>query len=224
MIVAWTYGAVAQQPLYLGLGALLDWSGPGTAAPTPPGPTPTPPEPTPEPAPGLTPAAVVDWDTLAAVRALILAATAVEPVAVVDYDTLAAVRSLVMATVNLAAMFSLGPQAGELKSPQALPYLQIACKLESRMLAGAVRGWLDKRRVTLTVRGTEDQVVAGLGALKAIFNRRTVLTYPSGDIFIQWWPDGDAKLGPAQGDAARKDGLDIWEGSMEAIVVSQRDE
>lgn len=195
-------------------------AGPLAAAPAAPAP---PPLPVPPAAPGplvITGPEVIDEDTLEAIHALWLAAGDVTPLEVIDEDTLEAVRLLWEDdAVQLPALFTQGPMTGRLKTPQAMPYAQIACEPDHRDLAGTLGAWHDWRKVTITIYGVKADVVAAGRAVLAVFNNRTVLTYPSGARFIRWLPEGELKLVQ---DPDTKSGLDVWQGIISARVWSVR--
>lgn len=111
------------------------------------------------------------------------------------------------------------PQAGRLKSPQKMPYAQVACEYLRRESAGTSGAWHDIRKVTIQIRGLKADVIAAAGAVRAVFNEQTQLVYPSGALFERWWPQEDVKL---RQDEATKDGLDIWLAELEAEVWSIR--
>ncbi len=166
-----------------------------------------------------------DDDTAAAVLALWNAAGDLQPLASVDDDSLRAVELLWGSdVVTLPSLFAGGLQTGRLASPQALPYAQLACRLERRELSGTAGAWHDYRRLSVTVRGLEQQVVDGCSAVMALLNLQTTLTYPSGARFIRWWPDGEVKLQEVQGspEETTYQGQPIWQGEIEAIVWSVR--
>jgi hypothetical protein len=152
---------------------------------------------------------------------------------VVDDDTVQAVLAL-WATdrEHLPTVFAEPPRWGRLRSlgqvPKAsrtLPYAQVNCELLRRECAGTAGAWHDHRLVTLTLWGLKDQATEGLAFVKAVFNQRCVLVYPSTDAatgiprFIRWWPDkGDAlKL-----DKDVKDAEDVWMATLSADVWSIR--
>ncbi len=80
---------------------------------------------------------------------------------------------------------------------------------------------MDVRRVIIEVRGLKPDVVNAVAAIRRAFNRNITLTYPSGAKFISFMPDGDAKLTE---DSSTKDGQDVWLGTIEAKVFSERDD
>jgi len=131
---------------------------------------------------------------------------------------MAAVRALWLATPAL--MMLLGePHAGRLKSGQTSIYAHLKCELDRRELFGTGLAWSDRRRVTLSIVGTEDEVRTALGAVHEVFNLRTTLTYPSGSRFLSWWPEFSDRL--FQDETTRR-GEDIWVGECVGIVWSVR--
>ena len=100
---------------------------------------------------------------------------------VIDNDTLEAIRN---AWALSAAALPPLPQAGRLKSPQALPYAAVACESEGQELSGTIGAWIDRRKVTITVRGLKADVVTALAQVRAKFNRFTMLAFPSGAYFM----------------------------------------
>jgi hypothetical protein len=190
--------------------------------PAPPAPAP---EPVPLPArPPLTGPAVVDEDTLEAVRALWAVAGDVTPAVVIDDDTLRAVRALWEADdVQLPQLFTDLPKSGRLKGGTPMPYAVIACELEGRELAGVKHGaprvWLDRRKVKITVYGKKPDALQGAQLVLAVFNLNTQLVYPSGERFIKWWPSNQVHL---EQDSTVKAGDDVWKATVEAVVTSVR--
>lgn len=148
----------------------------------------------------------------------------------IDDDTLAAVVELWDTSEALAALFSAGLQAGRLHSPRAeplpVPNAQVMCEFAREDLAYTYR--MDRRKVTLTMRGVKAQVVEGVSAALALFNRdmgnpvvpaSPPLVYPSGARFVRWWPLDSGKL--EQEETALK-GQDVWRGVVSGEVTSVR--
>jgi hypothetical protein len=153
----------------------------------------------------------------------------------VDDDTLQAVQNLWLATPALVAVAARAPQVGDLKStrdnPQTLPYVQAKCEAvpgKTTRYPKAIRK--EVRKVTLTVWATYEQVKAALPAVLGTFNARLsapgrpTLTYPSGARFIKWWPLSDGTMMREEGDAAIRQGQEIWKAVVEAEVTSTRSE
>lgn len=121
--------------------------------------------------------------------------------------------------MSLPALFGDLPQSGRLHGPQPSPYAQIESELLRRESVGTDGFWHDTRRITITIRGLKAEVLEALRNVLAVFNRDTVLTYPSGARFVRWWPVGGPKLTQ---ETTTKDGQDVWAGSVEAEVWSIR--
>ncbi len=137
----------------------------------------------------------------------------------IDDDTLAAIRSQWNDAPTLAGLLTDPPQAGRLVSPQTGAYCQIASVLKSRQLTGTAGFYHDRRTVTISVRGRKADVVAAQQALGDVFNRNTVLVYPSGARPFWYMPlPGDS----LKEDPARKSGEDVWLGELVADVWSIR--
>jgi hypothetical protein len=146
---------------------------------------------------------------------------------VIDDDTERAVQTVwatnsTLPTLATGRLKSLIPgqdvQAGK---PQAV----LTCQLEARTALAFDAVWLDKRRVTLTVRGVRADVVTALAAVRDLFNSRTgtpagtPFALPSGAPFLLWEPRRDTML---EEDEATKAGKDVWQGIVEALVWTQR--
>lgn len=137
----------------------------------------------------------------------------------IDDDTLAAVRQRWQDEGNLPSLFDKPPESGRLHAPQTSPYAQLASELMRRVSAGTGGAWHDYRRVTVTLRGVKADVIAGVAAVKAVFNRDVTLTYPSGARFKRWWPADSDRLGQ---EDEPKEGQDVWQAIIEAEVWSIR--
>lgn len=148
----------------------------------------------------------------------------------IDDDTLAAVVALWGTNQALAKLFPAGLQAGRLHSPKdaplPIPNAQVACEFAREDLAYSYR--LDRRKVTLTMRGVKADVVAGLKAALATFSRdmgnpvipqTPGLTYPSGARFVRWWPLDSGKL---EQEEATRQGQDVWRGIITGEATSAR--
>ncbi len=161
----------------------------------------------------------VDYDTLAAVRAFWQAAGVVEIGEYIDAETVEAIRNLWNMQASLPQLFDRPLQSGRLKPGQASTYAVCSSELDHAESAGTGGAWHDYRRVKIKVYGVLGDVVTAIRAINAIFTQDTVLTYPSGDRFMRWWPAGSDKL---EQDPATKGGQDIWIGTVEATVWSIR--
>lgn len=121
-------------------------------------------------------------------------------------------------TNSLPRLFVEPVKSGRLKAPQELPYAQVACEpAGAERFTGGSR--IDRRKVTITVRGTKGQVTQALAAVLAVFNETTTLAYPSEARFLLWWPLDDGKL---EQDEGTHQGEDIWKGTVTAEVKSVR--
>ena len=156
---------------------------------------------------------------------------------VVDDDTEAAIVALWGQTQALTKAFPNLPRTGRLKKDAGqsipTPYAQLDCKQgpkPNERMTGGVRH--DYREVTITIRGTRAEVVAGTSAVLGVFNRKlgdpnypaanglpVVLTFPSGARFIQWWPLND---GAIEEEVETKAGKDVWKGIVRGQVWSVR--
>ena len=150
-----------------------------------------------------------------------------------DDDTQRAVQAAWATDVTtLPPLFPHGLQVGRMKSllPGAdvvagKPTANLDCQLEARTALSFNAVWLDKRKVTITVRGVRADVVTAVSAIRDLFNSKlgfaggTPFTLPSGAPFLVWEPRRDAML---QEDEATKGGRDVWQGIIEGIVWSQR--
>lgn len=197
---------------------------PAAAPPSPP-PPPPPLSGGQQPAVQVPTADVVDDDTLKAVLALWRTAGDVDPVEAIDDDTEAAAIALWEKAVQLSELFRSPPRTGRLKSTApgqdvatSGPYAVIDCKLEGRQQAGG-GSWIDRRRVTITIYGIRADVVQGTALVRAVFNNKTQLTYPSGAKFMALTPDGDAHL---EEDKDSKAGKDVWRSTLSFITWSVR--
>jgi hypothetical protein len=155
------------------------------------------------------------------------------PADVIDDDTEKAVLAAwATDTTTLPALFSKPPTTGRLRSlipgtdlVAGKPTANLDCQLDSRPALAFGGVWLDKRKVTLTVRGVRVDVVTAMKAIRGIFNSNlgqtggTPFTMPSGAAFIVWEPRRDTTL---KEDEATKAGKDVWQGILEALCWTQR--
>ncbi len=148
---------------------------------------------------------------------------------VIDEDTERAVLLLWQQdTANLPTVFRQLPQTGRLKSPVSLPLVQPTAQIES-VYSKSERGTgyiKDRRKVTITVRGSRADVVKGMAFVLQIFNAALggpkqfgQWIYPSGARFVRWWPLNDGEL---REEPTTKDGLDVWSGIVLGEVTSVR--
>lgn len=142
----------------------------------------------------------------------------------VDDDTLQAVLARwAMDTELLPSIFLHPPRAGVLKAPEPLPYAHVASEFAREDSGTGYR--LDRRKVTITLRGTKEQASMGLGYALRTFNRQLGsadhpgLVYPSGTRFIAWKP---LTPGVLRQEEEAKEGLDVWAAVIEAEVTSTR--
>jgi len=146
---------------------------------------------------------------------------------VVDQDTQRAVQTAWQTNSSLPALV-----VGRLKSlipgtdiVAGKPTANLDCQLDTRTALAFGAVWLDKRKVTITVRGARADVVAAVAAVRDIFNSKlgtpagTPFTLPSGAPFLVWEPRRDTAL---QEDEATKAGRDVWQGIIEGLVWTQR--
>jgi hypothetical protein len=152
---------------------------------------------------------------------------------VVDVDTQRAVQSAWGTdTTTLPGLFPRGLTVGRLKSlipgqdvQAGKPTANLDCQLDSRPALSFGGIWLDKRKVTITVRGVRADVVTALGTIRSIFNSNlgqpggTPFTMPSGAAFLFWEPKRDTTV---QEDEATKAGRDVWQGILEALCWTER--
>jgi len=135
-------------------------------------------------------------------------------------------------TTTLPGLFPHGLVVGRMKSlipgtdvQAGKPTANLDCQLDSRTALAFNAVWLDKRKVTITVRGVRADVVTAVSALRNIFNSKlgfaggTPFSLPSGAPFLVWEPRRDAML---QEDEATKTGRDVWQGIIEGILWTQR--
>lgn len=137
----------------------------------------------------------------------------------IDDDTLQAVRNLWLKEGNpVAGLVPVPLQAGQPRSGQAKIYAIADCKKqqEPRWYTGGI--FLDFRRITITFYGPKILVTQAVNAALTIYNRQTILTFPSGSKFCGWIP-GDMKL---QEDPGQRQGDDVWQGILEAEIWSSR--
>ncbi|HEX5272704.1 MAG TPA: hypothetical protein VFW33_19540 [Gemmataceae bacterium] len=142
----------------------------------------------------------------------------------IDDDTCAAVVALWKTDqADLPKLFAHPPRTGRLKAPDPYPSAQVDSEYARHESGFGYRK--DVRKVTLTLRGVRADVVAGLKAALALFNRnmggpsQAGLTYPSGARFIKWWP---LDSGTMKQEDTTKEGLDVWAGILTAEVTSVR--
>jgi len=152
---------------------------------------------------------------------------------VIDNDTELAVQTAwATDTTTLPGLFPHGLVVGRMKSlipgtdvQAGKPTANLDCQLDSRTALAFGAVWLDKRRVTITVRGVRADVVAAVAAIRGIFNSKlgfaggTPFALPSGAPFLVWEPRRDTAL---QEDEATKAGKDVWQGIIEGILWTQR--
>ena len=142
----------------------------------------------------------------------------------VDDDTLRAVLARwADDTRHLPSIFLHPPRAGRLKSPEELPYAHVACEFLAE--DGGTGYRIDRRKVTITLRGTKQQASDGLAAALRTFNRNLGasdhpgLAYPSGSRFVCWRP---ITPGVLRQEETEKEGQDVWAAVIEAEVTSTR--
>lgn len=158
------------------------------------------------------------------------------PADVIDDDTLAATVALWQATPALMQVFASPPRTGRQKSTQPGQdieasglYAVLDSKLLRRELTGSDKAgaapWFDYRSVTITIYGVRADVVQGVSLVLAAFDRqlgvpgKATLSYPSGARFMRWWPIGNAVI---EEDKDSKAGKDVWKGVIQAEVWSIR--
>jgi hypothetical protein len=152
----------------------------------------------------------------------------------VDNDTLAAIQGVwSLPTNTLPAIVPQSPKVLRLKEdlvPQGFGdgktgYVGAECILNHRQMAGTDGSFFDVRKVTLRgwgIKSLAQQIGQGLWFL---FNRNTVLNYPSTDPtthlprFHKWWPEGGVDL---KEDIDTKVAKDIWYAELVALVWSIR--
>jgi len=141
---------------------------------------------------------------------------------VVDDDVLAAVKAL-WATdhAELPVLVDGPPEAGRLKSPQVMPYAHLSCEQLRPPVRSTGGGWLDFRKVVITLRGTKAQVVAAAVSVQALYRDGVEMPLPSGAPLVALISSGQGKL---QQDPAVKDGLDVWMATLDIEVWSGRTE
>lgn len=141
----------------------------------------------------------------------------------IDDDTMQAVQAQ-WATdqTTLPELFPAKPGAFRLKPGQTLPYAQLLCEFTRDEYTNTKnRSRFDTRKVTLKCWGQKADMVTALHVLLKLFNRNTVLTYPSGARFYRLTPSGPGKL---EEDPATKAGFDVFTATVEMEVISIRDE
>ena len=151
---------------------------------------------------------------------------------VVDQDTERGVQAAwATDTTTLPALFPHGLVTGRLKSlipgsdvVAGTPTANLDCQLDSRVALAFGAIWLDKRKVTITVRGVRADVVTAMGVLRGIFNSNlgqggTPFSLPSGAPFLLWETRQDTSV---QEDEATKAGRDVWQGILEALCWTER--
>jgi len=152
---------------------------------------------------------------------------------VVDDDTERGVQQAwATDTTTLPGLFPHGLVVGRMKSlipgtdvQAGKPTANLDCQLEARTALAFNAVWLDKRKVTITVRGVRADVVTAVATIRGIFNSKlggaggTPFTLPSGAPFLVWETRRDAML---QEDEATKTGKDVWQGIIEGILWTQR--
>jgi hypothetical protein len=152
----------------------------------------------------------------------------------VDNDTLAAIQA-VWASDNayLPQYCPQPPRVQRLKEPivpagfgtTVKGYVGVEFVLESRDLWDTGGTWRDVRRITLKGYGVKAVAQAIGQGMLALFNRLTVLSYPSTDPttnlprFYRWWPEGGVTL---KEDDEVKVAQDIWRAELVALVTSIR--
>lgn len=147
----------------------------------------------------------------------------------VDDDVEKAVVALWISTPALASLFAHAPRSGRIHStktaPQSLPYAQVASEHSK-----SERGFgycLDRRKVTLTMRGTRAQAVQAMGQALGVFNARLgypdgsspTLTMPSKARFIKWWPLNE---GTTKQEETQVQGVEVWAAVIEGEVTTVR--
>lgn len=137
----------------------------------------------------------------------------------IDDDTLAAVRAKWLADADLPGLMDRPPATGRLKSPIPLPYAHLASEPLRRESTGTGGAWFDWRKVTITVWGTYEQARTALDKVLAVFHQNVVLTFPSGETFMRWWPLDGGKL---EQDPDVKEGHDVWKAVATGEVWSTR--
>lgn len=144
----------------------------------------------------------------------------------IDDDTLQAVLGAwAFDSAGLAALFLHPPRTGRLKSPDVLPYAHVASEFIRRQQY--TKGQLDRRKVTITLRGLKADATKGLALVLARFNTNMArpglgvpgLTYPSAANFVCWRPINNGLL---KQDEIVKEGQDVWIGTVEGEVSSFR--
>jgi len=135
-------------------------------------------------------------------------------------------------TTTLPGLFPGGLIVGRMKSlipgtdiVAGKPTANLDCRLDSRTALSFGATWLDKRTVTITVRGVRADAVTAASAIRAIFNSDLgrpagkPFAFPSGAPFMLWEPRRDVMI---KEDEATKAGKDVWQAIIEGIVWSVR--
>lgn len=141
------------------------------------------------------------------------------PADVVDDDTAAAVRTAWQTDRAVLPLLVNEPvQSGRLKSPQGSTYAVVSVRVGRSREYATCGVFHDFRTVKITAYGPKTSVVAALAAMGDVFNRDTVLVYPSGARFGGWWTTDTTLVE----DPDTKSGLDVWQGILTAEVWSIR--
>lgn len=140
----------------------------------------------------------------------------------IDHDVIAAVISVWKATPGLSGEHvEQLPGSGPLKSPQGQCYAHVACEpAGGEPMTGAVR--IDKRKVTITIYGTKTKVKDVVEQVLARFHSRTELPMPSLARSMGWRPDQNLTGKIEQTEEAKKDGQDVWTGTVGGEVWTVR--
>lgn len=143
---------------------------------------------------------------------------------VIDDDTAAAIRTLWQSDLaKLPALVKTAPQYGRLKAPQAMPYVQLSCESANSskpdMVNNVTGAISDRRKATIKIWAIKADAVQAIKYAGNLFNRDTVLVYPSGARFMRWWP---TTMGKLEQDDTVKSAQDVWIASIEAEVWSIR--
>lgn len=152
--------------------------------------------------------------------------------AIDDDTTQAVLKAWQSDQETLPELFKQLPVVGRLKSttPGADyaatgPTCELESKYDSRQSAAAGGVWIDKRRVTFTVRGIRADVVAAVKAIRAVFGLMlgqkggAPFALPSGARFMAWMPVNGDEI---KQDKDAKAGKDVWQGEIVGLVWSVR--